>query len=594
MTYQSTQLVATTALLLALGGCGTSAHDGSNTTGGASSGATGGTAGSNGGAGTGGSSSAGSAGSGMATAGGTGATGGSSGSGAAPGNGGASSLAGGGGSPAAAGTGGSPAGGTSGLGAGGASGSPSGGGSGGAAVTGDLALTIEPNPNSVLSCFVSWKTAEPANSVVQFGETAYEFEISDDAPVTDHKVLVIGMHASKAYMIKASSGSASGTGTFTTGALPAAIPVGTVMIDDTAKSQAGWTLMNVQKGNGSTNARSDYPPMAVMYDASGQPVWYVVDGTNPDIGGAVSTQLTDKGVLIGPTWNMNLTNGTPPREYDFAGNVIWECKHKACLPGANVTHHASKLPNGHYVIIEYVNASGGLQNPVFRELDADSNEVWSLDYAALVPPPSGSTSDWCHANSISIDVDKNEVWANCRWVGLLKTSYTNPTKQWLLQAKYGSKGLGDFTYSPASSEYDDAHDPEIHEDDGTILFFDNGGYGAGAVGGDTSMFHSRAVEYKIDESAKTATLDWEFPGTFAVPDAWYTDKWYTPFWGDADRLPNGNILITGGIRNPSVESRVFEVTKADGKVVWEFRFPPDYGVYRSDRITPPLVHAASK
>ena len=26
-------------------------------------------------------------------------------------------------------------------------------------------------------------------------------------------------------------------------------------------------------------------------------------------------------------------------------------------------------------------------------------------------------------------------------------------------------------------------------------------------------------------------------------------------------------------------------------MVWEFRFPADYGVYRADRITPPLIHA---
>jgi hypothetical protein len=589
MKYHRPSFVATATLLAGLLGCGNSAHDGSSSRGGG--GGTGGTGGSgNNGGGSGGSSYAGSG-----TTSNTGGGSGSSGSSGAPASGGSSSLAGGGGSSGTAGASGSSSGGVGGLVAGGASGASNGaGGSAGAAVAGGLTLTIDPNPNSVLSCFVSWKTDQPANSVVQFGETAYDFEISDETPVTDHKVLVIGMHASKSYMLKAISGSASGTGTFMTGALPATIPIGTVMINDTSKSQAGWTLMNVQKGNGSTNARSDYPPMAVMYDADGQPVWYVIDGTNPDIGGAVSTQLTDKGVLIGPTWNMNLTNGTPPREYDFAGNIIWECKHKACLAGANVTHHASKLPNGHYVIIEYVNATGGLQNPVFRELDADSNEVWSLDYASLVPPPSGATSDWCHANSITIDIDKNEVWANCRWVGLLKTTYTSPAKQWLLQAKYGSKGLGDFTYSPTTSEYDDAHDPEIHEDDGTVLFFDNGGYSSGATGGSTAMFHSRAVEYKVDETAKTATLEWEFPGTFTVPDSWYTDKWYTPFWGDADRLPNGNILITGGIRNPSVESRVFEVTKADGKVVWEFRFPPDFGVYRSDRVTPPLVHAASK
>lgn len=592
MKYHRTSFVAAGALA-ALLGCSNGSQNAANPPSGNGTGGTSGGSGNNGGAGAGGSSGSGTSSGGTSSKnGGTGGT--SSASGGSAGVGGSAVVAGSGGTSPMAGAAGSSAG-SAGLAAGGASGSSSGaGGSAGSPVTGGLTLTIDPNPNSVLSCYVSWTTAEPANSVVQFGDTDYEWEISDDTMVTDHKVLVIGMHASTSYMIKAISGSASGTGTFMTGMLPDTIPLGTVMIDDTSKSQPGWTLMNVQKGDGTTDARSAYPPMAVMYDASGQPVWYVIDGTNPDIGGAVSTQLTDKGVLVGPTWNTSIMTGTPPREFDFAGNVIWECKYKACLPTGNVTHHASKLSNGHYVIIEYVNASGGLQNPVFHELDADSNEVWHLDYASLVPPPSGSTSDWCHANSITVDIDNNEVWANCRWVGLLKTTYTNPTKQWLLQAKYGSKGLGDFTYSPTTSEFDDSHDPEIHEDDDTVLFFDNGGYSTGAVGGDTSQFHSRAVEYKLDETAKTATLEWEFPGTFTVPDSWYTDKWYTPFWGDADRLPNGNILITGGIRNPSVESRVFEVTKADGKVVWEFRFPPDYGVYRSDRITPPLVHAITK
>ena len=107
------------------------------------------------------------------------------------------------------------------------------------------------------------------------------------------------------------------------------------------------------------------------------------------------------------------------------------------------------------------------------------------------------------------------------------------------------------------------------------------------------MFHSRAVEYQINETAKTATLVWEFPGNATVPDAWYTANWYTPFWGDVDRLPHGHHLIAAGIRAPPVESRVFEVTKDDRKVVWEFRFPADYGVYRADRITPPLIHAVT-
>jgi hypothetical protein len=39
------------------------------------------------------------------------------------------------------------------------------------------------------------------------------------------------------------------------------------------------------------------------------------------------------------------------------------------------------------------------------------------------------------------------------------------------------------------------------------------------------------------------------------------------------------------------DSRVFEVSRQDGKVVWEFHLGPDVGIYRSARITPPLVRA---
>jgi hypothetical protein len=445
---------------------------------------------------------------------------------------------------------------------------------------------------------VSWTTDKAADSTVQFGVNGYQWQIADATLVTSHKVLVIGMHQQQAYGIKAistnSGGSVNATGMFTTGALPTTIPNGTVMINDTTRSQAGWTLMNVQKGDGMADARSTYPPYAVMYDAAGLPVWYYVDGTLPDIGGAVSTVLTDKGVLIGPSWNTSASvDAVVPIEVDFAGNTVWQCPSSVC-GNKNFTHHASKLSNGDYMLIEYVN-SGSLQNPIFREVSPSNQVVWSLDYSQFVPPPSGATGDWCHANSITVDIPNNAVYANCRWQGLLKTTYQSPSRQWLLQAstKYVPTATGDFTFMGTSSTtpgFDDTHDPEIH-DDGTMCFFDNGGYSSGASGGSTTMFHSRAVEYQVDETAKTATLIWEFPGNATVPDSWYTSSWYTPFWGDVDRLPNGNFLVAAGIRNTSVESRVFEVTKDDRKVVWEFRFPTDYGVYRADRITPPLVQA---
>ncbi|HWP07765.1 MAG TPA: aryl-sulfate sulfotransferase [Polyangiaceae bacterium] len=504
--------------------------------------------------------------------------------GAASSNGGAAAL----GGAASGGTAGMSAG-TSGMLSGGAAGA--GGGSGGGAAVALSGLKIEPNPNSVLSCYVSWTTDAAATSTVQFGVGGYQWEISDATPVTEHKVLVIGMHAAQMYMVKAISGAASAEGTFTTGALPKTIPVGSVKIHDKARAQPGWTLMNIQMLDPGTMAsggvvipNSTHPPEAVIFDEEGQPVWYYVDGSVPDIGGAVSTMLTDKGVLIGPSWNSQQTNGTPPREVDFGGNVVWECKHASCGAGKNVSHHAGKLSNGDYVIIEYIATSDGVQSPVFRELKADSTEVWSLDWAKLVPPPSGSRTDWCHGNAITIDIEKNEVYANCRWVGLLKTSYQNPTKQWLMPASCASQGLGDITYD--GSQYTDSHDPEIHSD-GSILFFDNGGWNTRCM---KSEYHTRVVEYQVDEANKTAKLVWEWPGNFSVPDTFYTSKWYSPYWGDADRLANGNVLIAAGILDTAEHGRIVEVTKAEGEIVWELQLPILYGAYRADRIDPPLVH----
>jgi len=583
--------------------------------------ASGGSSGSGGGfggtasGGAGGSKGAGGSGAGGTTDSGGSGVGGKGGSGGSAGAGG-SSLGGAGGTGTTGGATGSGSGGrgvggvsTGGGGAGSVAGGGSTGGAGGqsstdstSAPTSITGLKIDANPKNVLSAFVSWTTDKPADSVVQFGQGKYEWEISDAAQVTSHKVLIIGMVASKAYQINAMSSAGgktvSATGNFTTGALPTLIPVGKAPINDTTKTQPGWTLVNVIKGKGGTGPVSDQPSMAVMYDATGQPVWYYINGKAKDYGGATSTYLTDKGVLIGPVWGADTAaSEESPREVDFAGNTIWECKDPKCGGEGDLTHDTIKISNGNHVVLRWVDtgsSTSATSAPVFEEIDASGKVVWSLDYAKLVPMPSGATGDWCHGNSITVDIAKDAVYVNCRWMGIVKTTYKNPnTALWHLPASYG-KGTGTMTFSPTTSQYTDVHDPEIH-DDGTILFFDNGGYDNMMTfpPPPATVHHSRAVEYKIDEAKKTATLVWEFPGTFNV-DTWYKNTWYTPYWGDADRLANGNVLITAGAMGTASETRIFEVTKADGKVVWDFRLGPDIGVYRADRITPPLVKAVTQ
>ena len=461
-------------------------------------------------------------------------------------------------------------------------------------------LQIEANPKNVLSAFVSWTTDKVADSVVQFGENEYVWEISDPALVTAHRVLVIGMHADTTYQVMAISSnggaSVSATGTHTTGSLPSVVPVANVTINDTTSVQPGWTLMNIHVGDGNrTIPTSNEPAVAAMYDLDGQPVWYYIDGTTPEMGGAVDVELTDDGVLVGPVMDTTLEDKEPPREVDFAGNTLWECSDPGCGGSPNLTHLAAKLPNGNYVLMREATVNN-ITMPVFEEQTPDGQVVWQLDYGSLVPRPAGNTDDdWCHGNAITVNIEQDVVYANCRWMGLIKTTYTNPNALiWHLPASHYGTGTGNMTFSPASSQYEDTHDPEVHED-GTILFFDNGGYDDPFAYPPVppTTYHSRVLEYLIDETAMTATLVWEFPGDFNV-DAWYRNEWYELQWGDADRLGNGNVLVTAGDRGPGTESRIFEVTKQDGAVVWEFHLGPDLSVYRAERITPPLVRAINQ
>ncbi len=439
-------------------------------------------------------------------------------------------------------------------------------------------LTIEPNPNSTISAYVSWTTDEPGNSEVQFGIGEVEFRIVSEALVTDHRVLVIGMYADSDYVVKALStnaqGSGSAEGSFSTGSLPSEIPLPTLSVNEPSASQSGWTLTNHMVGTGSGSFGSISPPVIVMYDELGVPVWYAIHGDTNDSRGDISVQLTPENtIVVGPGV------GEAPREIDLAGNILWEGPTNA--GGVAMSHHAGKLTNGNFVVIRDT-SSGQLKGASVEEYDQNNQLSWSWNLLEHTTPPGGASGDWCHGNSVTVDLEADIVYLNCRFLGLYKLSRSSGEILWHMGGTYAGDVPGDFTYSPAASQFSDAHDPEIGAD-GTILFYDNGGY-TGALD-NSGNFHSRVLEYAIDETTHTATLVWEFPGSFPV-DSWYTDTWYSPYWGDANRLENGNVLVTASVKNGEVANRIFEVTRA-GEVVWEIISPIDVGSYRAQRLSPP-------
>jgi len=129
-----------------------------------------------------------------------------------------------------------------------------------------------------------------------------------------------------------------------------------------------------------------------------------------------------------------------------------------------------------------------------------------------------------------------------------------------------------FVVAPGSNEvvwalragFKAQHDAQLL-DDGTLMLFDNSG-------------PSRGSAVKVYDPSNDI-LRWEYAGSEAHP-------FYTQFCGTAQRLPNGNTLIT-----ESDNGRAFEIT-LDGTIVWDFYNPHRAGkndefiatLFRMDRL----------
>ena len=108
---------------------------------------------------------------------------------------------------------------------------------------------------------------------------------------------------------------------------------------------------------------------------------------------------------------------------------------------------------------------------------------------------------------------------------------------------------------------------------GNILLFDNGGqagYGSPNPGSDTGMGNARRDYSRVIEfDPVTLEVVWEYTAGKA---GYRNEKFYSINVSSAQRLPNGNTLITEG-----AQGRFFEVTP-ELEIVWEYVNPFFHGV----------------
>jgi len=237
------------------------------------------------------------------------------------------------------------------------------------------------------------------------------------------------------------------------------------------------------------------------------------------------------------------------------------------------------LPNGHAIvavgdsrqmdlsqIIPGGRPDADVKDGGFLEMNANKEVVFEwycLDHIPITETLADLTDqsvDFTHLNYVNIDpIDHNYLISLRSICGIYKISRTTGEIIWRLGGP-----ANDFTFIGEHEEnapYYFVGQHSVHRlTDGNILFFDNGGAG-GHVDVPVRSY-SRAVEYHLDESTRTATLVWEYRRD---PDI------YAGSGGDVQRFDNGNTLLNWGSATRNTAIVMTEATPA-GEVAFELAF----------------------
>jgi arylsulfate sulfotransferase len=487
--------------------------------------------------------------------------------------------------------------------------------------TASVLVVAPPQVTSTNNPQVALYTITPtgdANVFIQFGtDTNYGFTTwAQLAPPGGGQVgiYVAGMRANTTYHMRAVIEYKGGTQaydsdrTFTTGSLPAtSIPTLAATTSVGMTPQSGVELLDLVDFNPATS-----PVEVAVSDLAGNVLW----GYDPRLGIVPNpVKLLPNGHFL-----MNFSNGATDgvgsvmQEVDLGGNVVWQMSatqlnqalSEASCAGCNITvtgthHDFAVLPNGHLILIvgeqKVENGLTGYSGPVtvlgdaLIDLDQNRKPVWvwsEFDHLDVNRHPYGFP-DWTHTNSIVYSPDEKDLIISIRhqfWV--IKIDYNDGQGTGNILWKLGYQG--DFTLQNGTDPVDwfyTQHDANVisSNSSGTfqMMLFDNGDGRvldtSGTICGTTVACWSRVPVLQVDESAKTATIEW-------VDDL---APIYSFFGGSARLLANGNVELdecaaTTTFPPSAVNAAIYEVTKtATPQIVWQMQITGQFA-YRAFRI----------
>jgi hypothetical protein len=236
-------------------------------------------------------------------------------------------------------------------------------------------------------------------------------------------------------------------------------------------------------------------------------------------------------------------------------------------------HELILLPNGHALMLgddrQMIDmskiVSGGNPNAmvigaVIQELDREKRVIFewrSFDHFKITDAVhedfTAGAVDYVHPNTIEVDTDGNLLLSSRHMDEITKIDRHTGNIIW----RWGGKN-NQFTFINDTPRFSHQHTIR-RTPTGTLILFDNGNYRAAPS--------SRAVEYQVNESAKTAKLIWQFRHS---PDV------KSIAMGSVQRLADGMTIIGWGTGSPALTE-----VRPDGSVALEVGLPDSLVSYRA-------------
>lgn len=198
-------------------------------------------------------------------------------------------------------------------------------------------------------------------------------------------------------------------------------------------------------------------------------------------------------------------------------------------------------------------------------------DIWIL-------PNGEAVIDLTHSNTVQWDYRKNIIYLNMRNLNTFcKIDKATGKLIWSC-GEHGNFKLLDANGKEVSSLWYHSHAvKEVKRN--VFLMFDNDYHNQT----NPNNKHSRMIEVTLDEKSMTASISW----SWTAPE-----KYWSPYWGDADRLPNGDRIGTFGTQTHFCENTTGAVlVEVDdhGNIVRTYTFPKGWGIYRIEQLYPPHI-----